>query len=85
MKTILHIVHVYRAHSCSIFKILNNFKVIIKHSPKHYPIIILIDFDIDILKNNNHAKNKQDILYLMNKLKLKSQFNKSSTKLESQL
>lgn len=85
MKKILHIVHVYRPHSCSIFKNLNNFQVIIKHFPKHYPIIILVDFNIDILKNNNDAKNKQDILYLMNKLKLKSQFNKSSTKLEYQL
>jgi len=49
----IHNVFMYRAHSCSIFTFLNNLQTIIQHSPKHCLIIIMRDFDVDILKNNN--------------------------------
>jgi hypothetical protein len=43
------------------------------------------DFNVDILKDNNHGKNKQKLLDFMDKSKLKSQFNESTTKVGSQL
>jgi hypothetical protein len=43
----------YIAYSCSLFSILNNFQTIIQHFPKHYSIIVMGDFNIDILKENN--------------------------------
>jgi hypothetical protein len=43
------------------------------------------DFNVDILKDNNQAKKKQELLYFMDKFKLKSQFNESTTKVEFQL
>jgi hypothetical protein len=38
------------------------------------------DFNVNILKDNNHEKNKQELLDFMVKFKLKSQFNESITK-----
>jgi len=75
-----HIVCVYKVHSCSIFTFLNNLQTIIQQSPKHCPIIIMGDFNVEILKDNNQAKNKQELLYFMDKFQLKSQFNESTTK-----
>jgi hypothetical protein len=43
------------------------------------------NFNVDILKDNNQPKNKQELLYLMDKFQLKSQFNESTTKVGSQL
>jgi hypothetical protein len=43
------------------------------------------DFNVDILKNNNHEKNKQELLDFMDKFKLKSLFNESTTKVRCQL
>jgi hypothetical protein len=43
------------------------------------------DFNVDILKDNNQPKNKQELLYFMDKFQLKSQFNESTTKARSQL
>jgi hypothetical protein len=43
------------------------------------------DFNVDILKDNNHGKNKQELLDFMDKFKLKLQFNESTTKVEFQL
>jgi hypothetical protein len=43
------------------------------------------DFNVDILKDNNHEKNKQEILDFMGKFKLKSQFSESITKVGFQL
>jgi hypothetical protein len=43
------------------------------------------DFNVDILKNNNHEKNKQELLDFMDKFKLKSQFNENTTKVGFQL
>ncbi len=70
----------HRTQSCSIFTFLNNLQTIIQQSPKHCPVIIVGYFNVDILKNNNQAKNKQEILYFMDKFQLKSQFNESTTK-----
>jgi hypothetical protein len=43
------------------------------------------DFNVDILKNNNQPKNKQELLYFMDEFQLKSQFSESTTKVGSQL
>jgi hypothetical protein len=43
------------------------------------------DFNVDILKDNNQTKNKQELLYFMNKFQLKSQFNETTIKVGSQL
>jgi hypothetical protein len=40
----IHIVCVYRVHSCSIFTFLNNFQTITQQSLKNHPIIIMGDF-----------------------------------------
>jgi hypothetical protein len=73
---------VYKAHSCSISTFLNNLQIIIQQSPKHCLIIIMENFNVEILKNNNQPKNKQELLYFMNKFQLKSQFSESITKLD---
>ncbi len=66
----IHIVRVYRVRSCSISTFLNNLQTIIQQYPKHCPIIIMGDFNVEILKDNNQAKKKkkQEQLYLMDKL-----------------
>ena len=38
------------------------------------------DFNVDILKDNNQTKNKQELLDFMDKFQLKSQFSESTTK-----
>jgi hypothetical protein len=43
------------------------------------------DFNVDTLKDNNQTKNKQELLYFMDKFQLKSQFNENTTKARSQL
>jgi hypothetical protein len=43
------------------------------------------NFYVDILKDNNRAKSKQELLYFMDKFQLKSQFNESTTKVGVQL
>ncbi len=80
----MHIVCVYKVHSCSIFTFLNNLQTIIQQSFKHCPIIIMGNFNVDILKDNNQANNKQKLLYFMHKLQLKSQFSENTTKAEFQ-
>jgi hypothetical protein len=40
---------------------------------------------VDILEDNNHAKNKQELLDVMDKFELNSQFSGSTTKEKSQL
>jgi hypothetical protein len=76
----IHIVCVYRIHSCSIFTYLNNIQTIVEQSFEHCPIIIIGDFNVDILKDNSQAKNEQELLYFMDKFQLKSQFSESATK-----
>ncbi len=55
----IHIVCVYKIHSCSVYTFLKNLQNIIQHYFKHCPIINVGDFNVDILKDNNQAKNKQ--------------------------
>jgi exonuclease III len=43
---------VCRAHSCSIFTFLNNLQTIIQQSPEHCLIVIMGDFNVNILKIN---------------------------------
>jgi hypothetical protein len=50
------IICVYRAHSCLVFKFLNNSQTIIQHSLEHCPILIMGDFNVDIKQNNNKQK-----------------------------
>jgi hypothetical protein len=42
-------------------------------------------FNVDILKDNNQPKNKQELLYFMDKFQLKSQFSENTTRAISQL
>ncbi len=42
-------------------------------------------FNVDILKDNNEPKNKQELLYFMDKFQLKSQFSENTTRAISQL
>jgi len=51
----IHIVCVYKTYPCSIFTTLKNLQIIIQQSPKHCPIIIVGDFNVDILKDNNQG------------------------------
>ncbi len=51
---------VSRAHSCLISAFLNKLQIIIQHSLEHCLIIIMGDFHVNILKDNNHGKNKQE-------------------------
>jgi hypothetical protein len=43
------------------------------------------DFNVDILRDNNQPKNKQELLYFMDKFQLKSQFSESTIRIASQL
>jgi len=43
------------------------------------------DFNVDIKKNINQPKKKQELLYFMEKFQLKSQFSESTTKAGFQL
>jgi hypothetical protein len=73
---IVHI-HVQILHS-------NNFQTINQQSPKHCPIIIMEDFNVDILKYYNQPKKKKKLLYFMDNFQLESQFNENTTKVGSQ-
>jgi hypothetical protein len=53
----IHIVCVYKAHSCLVFTFLNNLQIIIQHSLKHCPIINMGNFNVDILKKKPNKKN----------------------------
>jgi len=63
----------------------NTLEALIQKSPNDYPFNVLGDFNIDILDDNNHENNKQQSLDFMNKLELKSQFKKITTKTRSKL
>jgi len=78
-------VYVCKTHSCSVSTFKNNRQTIIQHSFGHCSIIIMGYFNVDILQDNNQAKNKQELLGFMDKFQLKSQFDESTTKVASQL
>ena len=50
----LYIICIYKAHSCSLPTFLNPLETLIQTSPEQYPTIILGDFNVDVLENNNH-------------------------------
>jgi len=50
---------VYKTHLCLISTFLNNLQTIIQESCEHCPIIIMGDFNVDILKDNNQSKKKK--------------------------
>ncbi len=60
---LIHIVCVYKGHSCSISTFLNNLQIIIQRSPKHCPIIIMGNFNVEILKDNNQPKKTRIIIF----------------------
>jgi Tat protein secretion system quality control protein TatD with DNase activity len=66
----IYIVCVYGAHSCSISTFLNNLQTIIQQSYKHCQIIIMGDFNVENIKDNNQQKKKQKLLYFMDKFQL---------------
>jgi len=66
------ILYVCGVHSCSIFTFINKLQIIIQHFLKYCPIIIKGDFIVNILKDNNHGRNKQELLDFIDKLKLES-------------
>jgi hypothetical protein len=43
------------------------------------------DFNVNILKDNNQAKKKKNLIYFMGKFQLKSQFSENTTKAKFQL
>jgi exonuclease III len=59
----IYIICVYKAHSCSKFTFLNNLQIIIQQFLKYCPIIIMGDFNVDILKNNNQPKITKIIIF----------------------
>ncbi len=59
--------------------------MLIQKSPNDCPLIVLGDFNIDILDESIHKNNKQQLIEFMNKLKLKIQFKIITTKIGSQL
>ncbi len=81
----IHIICVYRSHSSFISMFLNTLQMLIQKSPNDCPLIILGNFNIDILDDNNHENNTQQSIDFMNKLELKSQFKNITTKVGSQL
>jgi len=64
MKRNIYIVCVCGVHSCSISTLLNNLQTIIQQSPKHCPIIIMGDFNVEILKDDNQPKYTYNISWI---------------------
>jgi hypothetical protein len=61
----------------------NTLEALIQKSPNDCPFIVLGDFNIEILDDNNHENNKQQLIDFMNKFELKSQFKNITTKARS--
>jgi hypothetical protein len=81
----IYIICVYKAHTCSISAFLRNLQTLIQKSPTHCPTIILGDFNIDILKDNNDTSKKGQLIQFMSQFSLQSQFSASTTKGGTQL
>jgi hypothetical protein len=47
---------------------LNTLEALNQKSPNDCPLIVLRDFNINILDDSNHKNNKQQLIDLMNKL-----------------
>jgi len=65
-------------------KFFNTLKAEVQKSPNDCPLIILGNFNIDILDDINHKNNKQKLIEFMN-CKSKSQFKNNTTNLETKL
>jgi endonuclease/exonuclease/phosphatase family metal-dependent hydrolase len=52
-----------KTHSCSISTFVNKLQIVIQHSPKPCPLIIMGDFNVDILKDNNHGEKPRNIRF----------------------
>jgi len=78
-KTILTIC-VYKGHYCLIYIFLDAPKALVKKSPNDSPLVILENFNIDMLKYINHKKNKKQVIDSTNIFKLKSQLKNNTTK-----
>ncbi len=81
----IHIICVYRSHSSLISMFFNTLETLIQKIPNDCPLIVLRDFNIDILDDSNHENNKQQLIDFMNKFEFKSQFKNITTKARSQL
>jgi hypothetical protein len=62
---------------------INTIETLIQKSSNDCPLIVLENFNINILDDNNHLKNK--LIHYINRFKLKSQFKNITTKAKSQL
>ncbi len=60
-------------------------KTLVKKSSNDCSLIILKYFIINILNDNNHKNNRQQLIDFVNGFKLKSQFKINTTKVEYQL
>jgi hypothetical protein len=76
-------VHKSHSHFISIF--LSTLKALVQKFANDCPLITLRNFNINILNDTNNKNNKSQLIDFMNRFKLKSQFEKNITKVESQL
>ncbi len=83
IQTTIHRICVYKSHSCLISMSINTIETLIQKSSNDCPLIVLENFNINILDDNNHLKNK--LIHYINRFKLKSQFKNITTKAKSQL
>jgi hypothetical protein len=81
----IYIICVYKAHTCSISAFLENLQTLIQKSPIHCSTIILGDFNIDILEDNNDTSKKGQSIQFMNQFSLQPQFSASTMKGGTQL
>ncbi len=68
----------HKTHLCLVSMFLNNLQTIIQHFLKHCLIIILGDFNVDILESNDHKKYKQELLNFMENLNSNHNLEKTS-------
>jgi len=80
MQRAIHILCVYKNHFSLISMFFNTLEALIQKSPIDCPLIVLGDFNINILDDSSHKNNKQQLIDLMNKLELKSKFKKYRNK-----
>jgi hypothetical protein len=57
-KKIVLTICVYKGHFCLIYIFLDALEALVKKSPNDSPLVILENFNIDILKDINHKNNK---------------------------
>jgi hypothetical protein len=70
----------YLRHFGLTFKFFTTLKTKVQKSPNECPLIILGNFNIDILNDINHKNNKQQLIEFMN-CKSKSQFKNNKNKI----